>query len=478
MTKFSDLGLSEPLLQAVATAGYTTPTPIQARAIPVVIEGRDVLGLAQTGTGKTAAFALPIAHRLSASKVRAPAKGARVLILVPTRELASQVDDCFSQYAGGLPLRRAVVTGGVGMFPQIKTMSRGVDILVATPGRLLDLISQGHVRLDTLEILVLDEADRMLDLGFVRDIRRIAAMVPANRQTLLFSATMPDDVASLAKDLLGPHERIEVTPPATTAERIEQRVLFVQRERKRDLLIHLLSQPAFARAIVFCRTKHGADRVEGWLERAGIGAAAIHGDKSQGARQRALDTFKAGRIQALVATDIAARGIDVDDVSHVINFDLPNEPDSYVHRIGRTARAGREGMAVSLCGLDEVPYLRAIEKVTRQSLPVDEGHPFHAPEVAASRAPASTSRPAPQQRPRPQGRPNAGGRPQQAPAAGGRPQQTANRPPQTAANDTGRPRNRVAKADTRTGSPVVSKGNGGLTPPRSTSARNSGLRQR
>ena len=395
MTEFTDLGLIEPLLRAVTAEGYRAPTPIQAGAIPHLLQGRDVLGLAQTGTGKTAAFALPILQRLTESGRRTPAGSARALILTPTRELAVQIEDGFATYGKHLPLRHAVIHGGVGFTPQYAALARGIDVLVATPGRLLDLMEQGRARLDAVEIFVLDEADRMLDMGFIRDVRRIIARLPRRRQTALFSATMPDAVVELVNGLLTAYERVEVTPPATTVERVDQRVLFVEKADKRNLLSELFRDKAVQRALVFARTKHGANRVAEHLQKAGVRAEAIHGNKSQPARQRALDAFRAGRLRALVATDIAARGIDVDDVSHVINFDLPNEPEGYVHRIGRTARAGRDGVALSFCDSDEVAYLRAIERTIRRPVPVEEAHPFHATSVARLHAaPPSGRRPA------------------------------------------------------------------------------------
>ena len=407
MTDFTTLGLADTLLQAVAAAGYTTPTPIQAQAIPRLLEGRDLLGLAQTGTGKTAAFALPILQKITGERRRAAGRSARVLVLTPTRELASQIADSFKTLAGPLPLRHALIFGGVGQVPQMKAMSSGVDVLVATPGRLLDLMNQGAVDLRSVEVFVLDEADRMLDMGFIRDVRKIVAKVPAQRQTLLFSATMPDEIADLAGSLLTDPVRVEVTPQATTVERIDQRVLFVDAGAKRSLLVDRLGDASVARAIVFTRTKHGANRVCEHLEKAGIVAEAIHGNKSQSARERALDGFRAGRVRALVATDIAARGIDVEGVTHVINFDMPVEPESYVHRIGRTARAGRDGVAWSFCSADELPMLRAIEKTIRKAVPVEADHPHHAAEVARRHGSASPGRPlaGPRPQPRPQGRP-------------------------------------------------------------------------
>ena len=408
---FSELGLIEPVLRAVASEGYTTPTPIQAATIPHLLAGRDVLGVAQTGTGKTAAFALPILHRLEESKKRPQPKSTRALILTPTRELAVQISEGFASYGRHLSQRRSVIFGGVGAHPQVQALHRGLDVLVATPGRLLDLMEQGHCRLDSVEIFVLDEADRMLDMGFIRDVRKIVARLPVKRQNLLFSATMPDDVADLAKGLMAAdHARIEVAPPSTTAERIAQKVHFVDRGDKRDLLLKILNDKGVNRAIVFTRTKHGANRVAEQLQKAGVTADAIHGNKSQSARQRALNDFKDGRVRALVATDIAARGIDVDGITHVINFELPNEPESYVHRIGRTARAGADGIAVSLCDAEEVAYLKAIERITRTQVPVDHEHDWHAEGVARLYAQPG-SRGAPPRRSFSGGHSNPGGRP-------------------------------------------------------------------
>ncbi|TQV75851.1 DEAD/DEAH box helicase [Denitrobaculum tricleocarpae] len=367
---FAELGIVEPLQRALHAENYLNPTPIQQQAIPLLLKGRDLLGIAQTGTGKTAAFALPLLQRLSESDQRAPARGTRALILAPTRELAIQIGEGIETYGTHLKLRHSVIFGGVGQNPQVRALSKGLDILVATPGRLLDLLSQKHLRLDAVEILILDEADRMLDMGFIRDVRKIVAAVPKKRHSLLFSATMPNDVAHLAADLLNDPQRVEITPAATTVERIEQQVYFVDGSRKRGLLATLLADTDFARVIVFTRTKHGANRVAGHLEKAGITARAIHGNKSQSARQKALSEFKEGSVRVLVATDIAARGIDVDNVTHVINFELPNEPESYVHRIGRTARAGTTGIAVSFCDSKERSYLRDIERLTKKRLSV------------------------------------------------------------------------------------------------------------
>ena len=376
ISNFSELALIEPLQRALSAENYRTPTPIQAQAIPHLLAGHDVLGVAQTGTGKTAAFALPILQRLAQNRVAPAPKSARALILTPTRELALQIDESFRTYGRFLHMRQAVIFGGVGQHPQVQQMARGVDVLVATPGRLLDLMNQRHVRFDGLTVFVLDEADRMLDMGFIRDVKRIVATLPKERQTLLFSATMPGDIASLAQSVLKSPIRVEVTPVASTVERIDQRVLFVDSANKRSLLAEVLRDPAISRALVFARTKHGADRITKELARSNVLAAAIHGNKSQSARQQALESFRAGRVRVLVATDIAARGIDIDGITHVINFDLPNVPESYVHRIGRTARAGAEGIALSFCSGEERDLLRDIEKLTRRKITIVDNHPF------------------------------------------------------------------------------------------------------
>jgi ATP-dependent RNA helicase RhlE len=365
---FSDLGLSPSILGALVAEGYTTPTPIQCQAIPPALSGRDLCGIAQTGTGKTAAFALPILQRLSAIRQRPAPHTCRALVLSPTRELASQIADSFRAYGAGMPLSTAVVFGGVSVGAQRQRMARGVDILVATPGRLLDLIDQRCLSLSSVEVLVLDEADRMLDLGFIHALKRIVKLLPAQRQTMLFSATMPRPIATLAEDYLTDPVKVVVAPAATTVERIDQGVVFVPGERKRDLLANMLSDPAMSRVLVFTRTKHGADRVVRHLAGAGFESNAIHGNKSQPQRERALAGFRDGQARVLVATDIAARGIDVDGVSHVINFDLPNVPEDYVHRIGRTARAGAAGIAIAFCSDEERPFLRDIEKLTRTSI--------------------------------------------------------------------------------------------------------------
>jgi ATP-dependent RNA helicase RhlE len=369
LTQFTDFGLAAPLLKALDSEGYTTPTPIQAQAIPGVMAGRDLQGIAQTGTGKTAAFALPILHRLAADKRQPERKGARVLVLSPTRELASQIGESFKTYGRHMGVTVAVIFGGVKYGAQHKAMANGVDVLVATPGRLLDHLQEKTITLRGVEIFVLDEADQMLDLGFVLPIRKIVAHIPKVRQNLFFSATMPTEIGKLASELLNDPLRVSVTPQATTVEKVNQRVLFVEQSRKRALLSELFDDQGFKRVIVFTRTKRGADRVARGLEQVGVEAASIHGDKSQGQRERALADFKAGKVRALVATDIAARGIDIDAVTHVVQYELPNVPESYVHRIGRTARAGADGSAVAFCSDDERTLLRDIQKVTRQTIP-------------------------------------------------------------------------------------------------------------
>ncbi|WP_224247767.1 DEAD/DEAH box helicase [Hyalangium gracile] len=386
---FDELKLAEPLLRAVKEEGYTTPTPIQQQAIPPALEGRDVLGCAQTGTGKTAAFALPILHRLSTGRPVPPAHGRpiRALILTPTRELASQIVESFQAYGRFTKLTWAVIFGGVGQNAQEQALRRGVDVLVATPGRLLDLMSQGFVSYKALEVFVLDEADRMLDMGFIHDVKRVIAQLPQKRQTLFFSATMPPEIQALSKSLLKDPARVEVVPQSTTAEKVDQKLYFVEREQKRHLLVHLLGDTTIRRALVFTRTKHGANRVTKQLMAARITAEAIHGNKSQNARERALDSFKDGSCRVLVATDIAARGIDIEGITHVINFDLPNIPESYVHRIGRTGRAGAAGIALSFCDTEERAYLKDIERTIRRHVPVVTDHPFR----SGSSAPAPTS---------------------------------------------------------------------------------------
>jgi ATP-dependent RNA helicase RhlE len=384
---FSDLGLVEPLLRAVREEAYASPTPIQAQAIPYLLEGRDLLGCARTGTGKTAAFVLPMLQRLTKGRphregraLRSTPGSARALVLVPTRELAAQVRQSLVTYGRHLHPSTAVVYGGVGQGPQVRALSRGVDVLVATPGRLLDLMGQRHARLDHVEILVLDEADQMLDLGFLPDMRRILDAVPAKRQTLLFSATMPPAIAALARRVLTRPAEVFVSPVASTVDEVDQKVYFVDPKAKPALLLEVLSDPQVQRALVFTRTKRGADRVARGLVQSGIHAAAIHGNKAQNARERALEGFRRGRTPVLVATDIAARGIDVDGISHVVNYELPNVPESYVHRIGRTARAGNTGVAISLCGPEERAYLHDIERLTRRKVTVvGSRHPHAIP---------------------------------------------------------------------------------------------------
>ncbi len=366
---FDDFGLNAPILKALKSKGYSVPTPIQQQAIPPLMKGHDLLGVAQTGTGKTAAFALPILNALAAKPKRPAPKTCRVLVLAPTRELASQIAESFRAYGVAQGLVVTTVFGGVKYGAQIKALSTGVDVLVATPGRLIDHIQERHVDLSATEHFVLDEADQMLDLGFFQPIRKIVARLPAKRQNLFFSATMPKEIKALASDLLTDPVEVSVTPPATTVERVDQQILFVETARKRVLLSELYADAALSRTIVFTRTKRGADRVAKHLEICGIEAAPIHGDKSQSQREKALASFKAGKLRALVATDIAARGIDVSDVTHVINFELPNVPESYVHRIGRTGRAGAAGKAISLVGDDERGLLKDIQRVTRQTVP-------------------------------------------------------------------------------------------------------------
>ncbi|HTM22053.1 MAG TPA: DEAD/DEAH box helicase [Kofleriaceae bacterium] len=367
MTTFAELGLTEPLLRALRERDYQQPTPIQVQAIPPALAGRDLLGCAQTGTGKTAAYALPILQRLAAGRrLRAP----RALIVAPTRELAVQIDDDLRAYGRHLPLTCAVIYGGVGQNGQVAALRRGLDILVATPGRLLDLVGQKHCYLGAVTTLVLDEADRMLDMGFLPDVRRIVAATPARTHTMLFSATMPGEIAGLAAKLLADPVRVTVAPPATAAATISQKVFLVERERKPDLLLELLDDASLARVLVFTRTKRGADRLCLKLTRQEVSAVAIHGNKSQNARQRALADFRRGAARVLVASDIAARGLDIDDVTHVVNYDLPEEPETYVHRIGRTGRAGAAGQALSFCSRDERAALREIERTVRRQIPV------------------------------------------------------------------------------------------------------------
>lgn len=379
---FKKLDLIDPILKALSHEGYTTPTPIQAQSIPLILEQRDLLGCAQTGTGKTAAFAIPILQLLYKNKgeERGPHK-IKVLILTPTRELAIQIDESFAAYGKHTGLTHTVIFGGVSQLHQTNILRRGVDILVATPGRLLDLISQGFIDLKYLKIFVLDEADRMLDMGFIHDVKRIITKLPENRQTLFFSATMPPEIQKLSNALLTNPAKVEVTPASSTVDAIDQSLYYVGKQEKPSLLLHLLKNDDIDTALVFTRTKHGADKVVKFLHRSDISAAAIHGNKSQNARQNALGNFKDGKIRVLVATDIAARGIDIDELSHVFNFELPNIPETYVHRIGRTGRAGNTGIAISFCDADERSELKDIQKLIGFSIPIVKNHPY---ELSAS----------------------------------------------------------------------------------------------
>jgi len=374
---FGSLHLVEPLLRALQEEGYVTPTPIQVQAVPVILRGRDLIGVAQTGTGKTAAFALPIMQRLAAFKRHAAPRGARVLVLTPTRELAAQIGESFRVYGRHMRQTQAIVFGGVGQNPQVSAMSRGVDVLVATPGRLLDLMNQGHIRIDGIEIFVLDEADRMLDMGFIQDIRKIIAKLPRIRQSLFFSATMPNEIVQLSKTILTNPASVSVSPESPTVELIDQKVMFVDKDKKRQLLAKVIKDHRVKRALIFTRTKHTANKVALNLVSANVPAQAIHGNKSQSARTQALASFKSGRTPVLVATDIAARGIDVDGITHVINYEIPDEPECYVHRIGRTARAGAAGVAISFCEAQERDSLRDIERLIRREIPVILDHPYH-----------------------------------------------------------------------------------------------------
>ncbi len=373
---FKELNLIAPILEALEAEGYTQPTPVQEESIPIVLQGKDLLGCAQTGTGKTAAFAVPILQLLSKPPVDNSHKTIKALILTPTRELAIQIGDSFAAYGKHLRLKHLVIFGGVPQGAQVKALHAGIDILVATPGRLLDLIDQKYISLKDLQIFVLDEADRMLDMGFIHDVKKTIARLPVKRQTLFFSATMPPEIQKLADTILTKPEKVEVTPVSSTAEKIDQHILYVDKKDKKKLLAFILKDKSIERALVFTRTKHGADKVVKDLYKDGVRAEAIHGNKSQNARQRALNNFKTGEIRVLVATDIAARGIDIDLLSHVINFDLPEVPETYVHRIGRTGRAGAAGIAFSFCDEEEKDNLKAIQKLIGKQIPVVEGHPF------------------------------------------------------------------------------------------------------
>ena len=376
MQDFKDIGLSKPILRAIAAKGYAVPTSIQAKVIKPMLDGRDLLGISQTGTGKTAAFLLPTLHLLASSGKKALQREPRALILAPTRELAGQIDKSIGAYGRELPIRSMAAIGGVSIRPQMQTLKRGVHLLVATPGRLIDLLNQGSASLRSIQVFVLDEADRMLDMGFIHDVRKIAGHLPMERQTALFSATMPKAVRGLAGSLLSTPIQIEVSPPSTVVKKVMQKVLFVPQKEKAKLLIELLYDQKIKSALVFVRTKYTANRISEKIVKSGIRADAIHGNKSQNARQRALDKFQKGKLRVLVATDIASRGIDVKGVTHVINFDLPNEPESYVHRIGRTARAGNNGTAISFCQSNEIHHLKGIEKVIREPIPASSEHHY------------------------------------------------------------------------------------------------------
>ena len=413
---FKELNLIKPILRALEQEGYEQPSPIQAKAIPLLLAGRDLLGCAQTGTGKTAAFAIPILQMLHKQRQAGPgASTLQALILTPTRELAAQVSQSFQAYGRYTRLRTAVIFGGVGQTPQVAALKAGVDILVATPGRLNDLIGQGLCDLSNISMFVLDEADRMLDMGFIHDVKKVIARLPQKRQTLLFSATMPKEITTLASSILHNPATVAVTPVSSTVETISQSIYFVDKANKGRLLIHLLRDKKVVSALVFSRTKYGADRIKKTLNKAGVTAGAIHGDKSQGARERALADFKAGRTRLLVATDIAARGIDIDELSHVINYDLPNEPETYVHRIGRTGRAGLDGIAISFCDFNEKAYLKDIEKLIGKKIPAVEDHPYPM-EVFEALQPQTRQRP-----PRAERSPKAAPKPVPKPA----PQHTA-----------------------------------------------------
>jgi ATP-dependent RNA helicase RhlE len=418
---FKDLSLIEPLLRALETEGYESPTPIQEQAIPPVLQGRDLLGCAQTGTGKTAAFALPILQKLHEERTSsAQGRKIRTLILTPTRELAIQIGESFTAYGRHTNVKNLVIFGGVSQHSQVQALQRGVEVLIATPGRLLDLMNQGYVNLRDISIFVLDEADRMLDMGFIHDVKKIITKLPTKRQTLFFSATMPSEISGLAGSILTDPIKVAVTPISSTAEKVKQAVYFVEKQDKRHLLTHLLQDKTIKSALVFTRTKHGANKVAADLLKSSIGAEAIHGNKSQNARQAALSGFKNGRVRVLVATDIAARGIDIDDLSHVINFDLPNIPETYVHRIGRTGRAGASGIALSFCDGEELAYLKDIQKLTGQLVPVVEDHPFPADLSAPS-----LTQPAQQRQQRPAQRQS---QPQRKPQREQRPQRDEQRP--------------------------------------------------
>lgn len=402
---FSELGLLEPIQRSLNTHGYESPTPIQAEAIPHLLAGRDLLGCAQTGTGKTAAFALPILHHLGSRQKPAFPKTPRALILSPTRELAAQISNNFGKYGKHLSFKQTVIYGGVHQNPQVRDLVRGVHVLVATPGRLLDLMDQGFIQLNRLEFFVLDEADRMLDMGFMPDLKKIIALLPKERQSLFFSATLPKSVAELAESLLNNPVRVTIAPESTTADLIDQKVLFVDQVNKNALLHEVLQCPTVSRALIFTKTKRGADQIARQLDRSGIRSDSIHGDKSQAVRSKVLQGFKMGRLRVLVATDVAARGIDIDSISHVINFDMPNEAENYVHRIGRTGRAGASGVALSFCDSSERGTLRAIERLTRNKIDVHTDHSFHT--KAMETAPNYAEKKRPRRPFTPKGKPRA-----------------------------------------------------------------------
>ena len=475
---FSDLSLIPALLRAVTEAGYTAPSPIQEKAIPPALTGKDLLACAQTGTGKTAAFSLPILQMLAA---RAPLKrnAIRALILTPTRELALQISESLEVYGKYLPMRSTVIFGGVGQAPQVKILKKGVDILVATPGRLNDLIGQGFIDLSHIEIFVLDEADRMLDMGFVHDVKKVLALLPKEKQTLLFSATMPNEIIQLANGLLHSPTKIFVTPVSSTVDAISQCLYKVDKANKRHLLAHLIKENNIDRALVFCRTKHGCDRVVRELTRAGVKAMAIHGNKSQTARQKALAEFKNGEITALVATDIAARGLDIDELSHVFNYDLPNPPETYVHRIGRTGRAGKDGTSISFCCVDELEYLEDIQRLIGFAIPEETGHSWpmeileksvkkqgdvtmqqqnnqnrrekQAPNKNSRQPNPKNGKPQPQQAANPAKNPTQGGKGKNQAAPSKNPNPRQNRAEQAVAQNTGKPAQNSGKPAQNTG---------------------------
>ena len=424
--KFTELAIIQPILDALAHEGYTNPTPIQAQAIPHILAGKDLLGCAQTGTGKTAAFAIPMLQILSkpTEVLYTNHRPIRALILTPTRELAIQIQESFNAYGSKLRLKNLVVFGGVNQNPQVDALRRGVDILVATPGRLLDLMQQGYIHINQIEIFVLDEADRMLDMGFVNDVKKVIAKIPKQRQTLFFSATMPQEIQALANSILHNPEKVEVAPVSSTADTIKQSLFYVQKDNKRALLNYILDDKTIETALVFTRTKHGADKVVKDLVKVGIKAEAIHGNKSQNARQRALTNFKSRTTRILVATDIAARGIDVDELTHVINYELPDIPETYVHRIGRTGRAGLSGTSFSFCEMEETAALRDIQKLIGKNIPVEENHPYHTQFHGITKRPAKVQ----QQRPprqgsfkKKEGTGNGGPKNSGAPRSGGAP---------------------------------------------------------